>query len=172
MTVLRIIKPGDWKLRIGRKTDKGEVGEPSDLASNPSLSFSDWLKPRFSDTRSLLVREGTHYCMEKAISFPRSNHITCHLHLLWLVTPRFQRVPANIHKLAVWWTFRVSNLWEECERRNWEFRSFFTFIFIRRPKGHLLLRQTTISSHEVCKLSYLSKIKPYRNKKKMIQFCK
>lgn len=171
MTVLRVIKGGDWKLRIGRKTDKGEVGEPSDLASNPSLSFSDWLKPRFSDTRSLLVREGTHYCMEKAISFSRSNHITCHLHLLWIVTPRFQRVPANIHKLAVWWTFRVSNLWEECERQNWEFRRFFTFIFIRRPKDHLLLRQTTISSHEVCKLSYLSKIKPYRNKKKMIQFC-
>lgn len=166
MTVLRVIKGGDWKLRIGRKTDKGEVGEPSDLASNPSLSFSDWLKPRFSDTRSLLVREGTHYYMEKAISFSRSNHITCHLHLLWLVTPRFQRVPANIHKLAVWWTFRMSNLWEECERRNWEFRRFFTFIFIRRPKGHLLLRQTTISSHEVCKLSYPSKIKPYRNKKK------
>ena len=89
MTVLRVIKGGDWKLRIGRKTDKGEVGEPSDLASNPSLSFSDWLKPRFSDTRSLLVREGTHYYMEKAISFSRSNHITCHLHLLWLVTPRF-----------------------------------------------------------------------------------
>lgn len=41
MIVLCVIKGGDWKLWIGRKIDKGEVGELFDLVSNFSLSFSD-----------------------------------------------------------------------------------------------------------------------------------